>query len=383
MKVLHFISQFSLPSETFVYDFVKNQHNYKKYRVALFCLERVHAKERPLESVYTIKKFPRFYIRYFYRLFNLSLPHRVKNFLVKWEPDVIHIHHGSNAVDLYTLLKDNFYFPVVVSFNGTDVTSLPLTRKNYRESLLKIASLETCIFTVCSEFLKQRLCRLGVCKSQIFITYNTFNPKFKEKRKSTFFKKGDTLKIITVGRLTACKGHSVLIEAFFKFLQIYTSVTLTIIGGGELEEEIRQQIITLNLQNKVTVAGMVSHSQLPDVLAQHDVYVHPAIVPDDTLQEEAFGISILEAIAVGLPVIASRIGGIPEVIGEESQYAFLVPQKDPESIVKVLALMVSDQYEFSDNNIYAEERTSFFSMEKYMERMSEVYQTLMNRTTSN
>ncbi|WP_027001275.1 glycosyltransferase [Hugenholtzia roseola] len=380
MKILHFITIFSLPSETFIYDFILNQQLKESFvKQAVLCFQRTLKKQRPLSNLEVIEKYPRFYKRYFLRLLGFSLKKRVISFLERCSPDLIQAHIGVNGIEIFQLLQGTQFeqTPILVSLTGTDATSLPFIDPVYRKNFLALAAAPQVAFTVNSVFLKNKLLSLGVKENKIHIVYNMFNPAFQFQPKTLFFKQGDTLRLISVARLTACKGHKYLLEAFKIFSQHYPNTVLTLAGGGELEQEIRQQIHDLGIESKVNMLGMVPHQKLPDILAAHDVYLHPAIITEDTREEEAFGISILEAIAAGLPVIASAIGGIPEVIGRENKHAFLVAEKDITQIVEKLKMMVSTDYEFSSNAAYAHERTTFYSMENYLKRMNKVYQEIL------
>jgi glycosyltransferase involved in cell wall biosynthesis len=379
-KILHFIAVFSLPSETFIYDFITQQAlQQPQLEQEVLCFQRTLAKERPLANLKIIEKYPRFYKRYLFKIFELSLQKRVLAFLKTYQPNLIQAHIGVNGVEIFQLLQGTAFAstPILVSLTGTDVTSLPFIDPTYRKNFLALAAAPQVAFTVNSVFLKNKLLSLGIEEGKIHIVYNMFNPAFQFQPKTHFFKKGDTLRLISVARLTACKGHKYLLEAFKIFLQHYPNTILTLAGGGELEQEIRQQVQKLGITEQVKMLGMVPHQKLPEVLAAQDVYLHPAIITEDTREEEAFGVSILEAIAAGLPVIASAIGGIPEVIGYENKHAHLIPEKNPAAIVEKLKMMVSPDYEFSSNADYARERTGFYSIENYLKRMQTVYQRIL------
>ncbi len=111
----------------------------------------------------------------------------------------------------------------------------------------------------------------------------------------------------TIGRLIPLKGHIQLIEALELVLKEQPNSHLVIIGEGRCRTEIESYLSSHNLQTKVTLTGHLDNAA--DYLKGFDIFVLPSL-------KEGFGMAILEAMAAKLPVIASRTGGIPYVLGE-------------------------------------------------------------------
>ncbi|WP_028454044.1 glycosyltransferase family 4 protein [Chitinilyticum litopenaei] len=118
------------------------------------------------------------------------------------------------------------------------------------------------------------------------------------------------------GRLVGWKGLRIAIEALAQTGR--KDIRLLIIGSGDAEMSLKALSARLNLQEQVIFHGPVKHADLPAYYAASDAGVFPSI------GDEAFGITIAEAMACGIPVIGSHIGGIPEVIGNEEQSGLLV-----------------------------------------------------------
>lgn len=138
------------------------------------------------------------------------------------------------------------------------------------------------------------------------------------------------LRIGTVGSLTWRKGHSVLLEAFAALPR--EDATLTIIGEGPERPALEAFIAAAGLSDRVILAGF--SSDVPEQLARMDVYVQPSI-------EEPFGISILEAMATSLPVIATRTGGIPEIV-QDGESGLLVERGEAGALTAALRTLASD-----------------------------------------
>jgi len=111
----------------------------------------------------------------------------------------------------------------------------------------------------------------------------------------------------TIGRLVPAKGHSVLIDAFSQIAGRLPEAELHIFGYGALESELREQIRRLGIPARITLEGRTTDSA--GALASLDIFVLSSLT-------EGLPLVILEAMAMGLPVVATRVGGVPEVAPE-------------------------------------------------------------------
>jgi glycosyltransferase involved in cell wall biosynthesis len=136
----------------------------------------------------------------------------------------------------------------------------------------------------------------------------------------------DALVVGSVGWLTDIKGHEYLIEAIAKLKQAYPSLHLVIIGSGDRHEALLEQAESSGLRDAVHLLG--HRDDIEVCLAGMDLFVLPSL-------NEGMGRALIEAMAAGLPVIASRVGGIPAVISHE-QTGLLVPPGDAASLAEAL-----------------------------------------------
>lgn len=116
----------------------------------------------------------------------------------------------------------------------------------------------------------------------------------------------DALVLGTVGRAVAKKGHTFLVAAFAELLEQFPNSYLVIIGGGEQEESLRDQARKLAIESHVRIAGQIQGASR--LMQAFDIFVMPSL-------NEGFGLSALEAMALGIPVLGSDAGGIPEALG--------------------------------------------------------------------
>ncbi|MFW5888474.1 MAG: glycosyltransferase family 4 protein [Patescibacteria group bacterium] len=386
MKILHYITFFSKPSETFIYDQINNLED-KGVDNHLLIKKRELKKERPFDEskihflkirkiFFVNKLLSKIFSGYKYRPKD---PGAMMDAVKKINPDILHAHFGGNGVPLKKLLEEyDSGIPLVISFHGTDIISDPELDPVYREEIKKLKDYEKLICTAPSEFLKNKLIENGVPEEKINIVPNTFNKEFLRHRKKQLFQAGNELKIINVSRFIEWKGHKYLLEALRKLTnQGYNNIRLTLVGDGDNKKEMEDLAKRLGVREKVNFTGRVDHKKIPGLLQEHDVYIQPSIKDENTYQEESFGVVVIEAIATGLPVIVTRTGGLPEaVVKEDKQFSFIVPEKDPEAISGILKDMISGDYQFQNNSAYAEKVTDKFSSEKQVESLLQTYKQL-------
>ena len=146
--------------------------------------------------------------------------------------------------------------------------------------------------------------------------------------------------IVQACRLVRKKGLSTALRAFAKFARAYPRARFVIAGEGPLRQELEQLVAQLNLRSAVIFAGFLNQSELRDLFERAHVFMHPSELPPDSNQE---GIpnSMLEAMASGLPVVATRHGGIPEAVTDGVD-GWLVPERDHEMLTISLCKLVQD-----------------------------------------
>jgi glycosyltransferase involved in cell wall biosynthesis len=138
--------------------------------------------------------------------------------------------------------------------------------------------------------------------------------------------------LANVSRFYPEKEQAMLLHAFANVSKQHPNLRLWMLGIGPLEEEIRSLCTSLGLDDKVDFLGFVS--DLPPLLAQVDIQVHPSIL-------EGVPLSICQGMAAGLPIVASRVGGIPEVIHHE-ETGLLVEKRDQDGFEKALNRLLND-----------------------------------------
>jgi glycosyltransferase involved in cell wall biosynthesis len=134
-----------------------------------------------------------------------------------------------------------------------------------------------------------------------------------------------------VGRFAPPKNHALLIEAFAQ-LRTHTPLYLLLVGGGELEDAVRQQVAGLGLQERVRFLGV--RADVPAILNASDLFVLSS-------RWEGNPLSVMEAMAAGLPVVSTAVGGVPELV-REGETGLLVPSGDAAALARALQALVDD-----------------------------------------
>lgn len=180
-------------------------------------------------------------------------------------------------------------------------------------------------------------------------------------------KKSDQLLVGTVGVLVKRKGYIYLIRAFQKVAAGLPKARLEIVGDGPEKENLLAEVKKLDLESRVQFLG---HQDKPEkFLKSWDLFVLPSL-------SETFGLVILEAFAVKVPVVASGVDGIPELISDKKT-GYLVPPADPEKLAKAISyLLVEKKERESLSNQAYELLKKHYDWSKIIEDIEEEYQKL-------
>ncbi len=187
-------------------------------------------------------------------------------------------------------------------------------------------------------------------KSRFVVTISEYNKKFllnkyidvsKEKIKivhcginsSIYQKKGPPkplrpFQIICVARLEKIKGHKYLIDALAQLKAQSIDFRCSLVGDGELRQNIQEQINQLKLSDTVTILGFKTHDQVVKLLSQADVFVLSSL-------SEGIPVAAMEAMAASLPVVATAVSGVPELVGD-NKTGILVPSQNSAELAGAL-----------------------------------------------
>ncbi|MBW1740962.1 MAG: glycosyltransferase family 4 protein [Deltaproteobacteria bacterium] len=202
------------------------------------------------------------------------------------------------------------------------------------------------------------------------VDINKFKPRKRNLNLADRLGLKDSKVIITIGRLVGWKGLQVLMGALPDIKKAIPNVRWIVVGGGPYRDALQLKCRELKLQDSVVFSGEIPHDRLPEFISLADVMVQPSIA------EEAFGITLVEAMACGIPAVGSRIGGIPEII-VHGQTGFLVPPRDKEALAEAIIKVLHDDHLRRRYGANSRERVvEHFTWASNARRLLEIFRSL-------
>lgn len=249
----------------------------------------------------------------------------IRKSIKQTKPDVIHVH-GTRAGLLGRLAAIGFNIPVIYTEH------LWTKQFRLRNKILNFVhyfanwflDMFTTLNIAVSQAVKSFLVSSNISRmDKVKVIYNGIEPTNFE---AQTFRSDKEFLIATVGTLNPQKGVQYLIRALPKIKAEFPGVQLEIIGDGGYKKTLVKEVAKLKLKSYVKFTGFV-----PDVskyLTKFDLYVQPSL-------SESFGLAIVQAMSVGLPVVATNTGGIPEVV-TEGKSGYLVEPENPKSLADAI-----------------------------------------------
>lgn len=310
----------------------------RKYRSTVITKTRQHALEFPFESIFQLEKprkniIKRLILKYIqqqnafiYRGESSALEEALN--LAK--PDILHIYFGHTGVHLLPFIEAT-KLPCIVSFHGADIMPR-IDRPGYLENLKKLLQVIPLVLAR-SESLAEQLRALDCPPEKIRIN-RTGIPLEELKFIDRSSRKEAPLRFFQACRLIEKKGLRTTIEAFAQVRPRLSGSTLIIAGEGPLKDDLSSLVSKLGLAAYVQFVGFLNQATLREWFGSSDIFVHPSEITK-TSDQEGVPNSLLEAMATGMPVVATLHGGIPEAV-ENGRTGLLVPEKDVSALAAAM-----------------------------------------------
>ncbi len=267
-------------------------------------------------------------------IFSFSAIPSLFKLVKKIRPHIIHSHFladtGLAAIIVGNILK----IPVITSLLGKDIFDpIDPVPSKWHKSLVRLMETSSKVIA-CSRDQKWRAQAMGVSSDINIIPHGVNTKKFVPPIKVDIKKKLGIRgpMVLSVQRLHPRKGLNYLIDAIPIILDEIPSAKFVIVGKGSEKIKIEKKINALRIENSVKLVGFVPESELHHYYANCDLFVLHSLY-------EAFGIVLLEAMACGKPVVATKCGGVPEVVINGKTGLLLPPRKPNElagACIKIL-----------------------------------------------
>jgi L-malate glycosyltransferase len=253
----------------------------------------------------------------------------IKDLLKSFQPDIFHAHFLSSYGLIGALV--NFH-PYYVSVWGTDIFEFPkknlLNRKLIEFTLNKADRICSTSHVMGKEINKYTNKDISI--TPFGVDLNNFKPLEKEDKSD--------IQIGIVKALSDKYGIGTLIKAFKMVHEEHPLTELVIVGGGPQLDDYKKLSHELNIAEKVKFIGRIPNTDVPKLINQMDIFTVPS------RDQESFGVAAVEAMACGVPVVVTNVGGLPEVV-MEGETGFIVPKEDPKRLAAAITRLIVDKKE--------------------------------------
>jgi len=257
--------------------------------------------------------------------------HKNNNYICFWGVMASFASGSAYIVNIFRWIVGKKKVPMVLTLQeGDSEKHFKFKRFGLIDFSWRLALNRTDILTAISNYLIERSKKLGFEGKSFLIPNGVSVELFSPVKHRVFDRAGVVL--ITTSRLVEKNAVGDIIKSL-KFLP--DSISLKVLGTGALENSLKLLASSLQLEERVEFLNHVSYEDVPKHLRGADIFIRPSL-------SEGFGNSFIEAMASGLPVIATPVGGIVDFL-EDGETGLFCKVKDPESIARAVERLVSDE----------------------------------------
>lgn len=299
---------------------------------------------------------PFFFSDWFYQKMMLRLYKEIER--DNWKPDIVYAHYLFNS-HMALLLKQKLGIPFVAIEHWSQINNdiLPNRVRKLGNDVYYSIDKVLSVSLSTSKRLKQHF------DIDSHVCYNMVdNKSFTYQHRNA----GDKLALVTVGRNQSRKGFDILIEAL-KIAKSSIDFTLNIIGSGDWSD-IKDLVKRYGLSEKVNFLGALERPEVVKIMRESDVFVLPS-------RKETFGVVYVEAMMIGLPVIATPCGGPEEYVNDTN--GVLVPIDNVEELAKAIVYM-DENHDKYDGKSISEEVNKIFSPETIASQITDIFEQVLN-----
>ncbi len=256
----------------------------------------------------------------------------------KYKIQIIHAHSVIPTGFMSSIASKIMGKPLFITAHGMDINNFE--KKPFFNYFISRAMNSSSKSIAVSEDLAKKMRKMVNDENKIVVLRNAvdtgrFNPTKNRSIRKDFGIRDEEILILFVGYLDEFKGIFELINAFNKITAENSNVKLMMVGTGPKKEDLLEILNKVGIEDKVIFTGVVEHQKIHRYYQSADIFVLPSYT-------EGLPVSILEAMATGVPVVATSVGGVPELI-THGLNGFIVPPRDEEAFIEKLLILINDK----------------------------------------
>lgn len=311
--------------------------------------------------------------KYGLRAASLWLVYAMTPLLGKEPYDIIHGQFGTDGLN-GMFLRDigAIKGKLITTFRGFDISTYV---QQQGDRIYDQLFAKGDFFLTNCKFFKSRLLKLGCDQKKVVVHYSgidcsrfVFTPRHPQP--------DGGVRIAMTGRLVEKKGIEYTIRAVAGLAKVYP-LEYNIIGEGPLREDLQQLIHDLDVSTTVKLLGQKNQQELIEILNNSHIFIAASVTARDGNQDAPINV-LKEAMAMGLPVVSTHHGGIPELV-EDGISGFLVPERDADALADKLSYLIEHPEIWPQmgraGRAYVEK---YFDMHKLNDELVEIYQQLLS-----
>jgi glycosyltransferase involved in cell wall biosynthesis len=274
-------------------------------------------------------------------------------------PIIVHTPHGHVFFGYFGPFKTKLFIILEKAVARVTDKIVTLTNREKKDHILfKIADQDK-FSVICSGLELNRL--------------QESSPEEKHSLKKELGIPGNSLIVGTAGRLVPVKGPEFLVRASKYVISKYPETYFVFTGDGPLEQDLKRKVRKMGIAKNIIFSGW--RDDLAKVISIYDVFVLPSL-------NEGMGRVLVEAMALGKSIVASDVGGIPDLV-IHGKNGFLVPAKNPEQLAKYIQVLLENKDKREKMGLAGKKMALNFGAESMIEKIAGLYEELLNEISTN
>lgn len=282
---------------------------------------------------------------------SIDIFYRLNRGMNRFRPDVVNVHLDTLYSWIWAWVKRRRIIFTVHSEASriSNMFSLQLFKRLNRKNLIKVIGV--------SKFASLRFEEVFGANDVMTI----YNPVDIECYDNYSKPQHENIRLINVARFYPVKNHRLLIDAFSLVCKEITNVQLYLVGDGQEYENIKKYVREKRVENKVIFTGY--REDVAELLVQSDIFVMSSL-------SEAFPISVIEALAAGLPVVATKVGGLPELVSDNG---ILVETNNASQLCAAMLRLIRDERKRKQMGRISLKKSALFSISNVLSQYGRLY----------